>query len=202
MWGRSPARPRWVEEVVAIEAPWRAWIGVGILMVGAAGAGMWFGLDRPEPMPVTPIVERAQVGAEPITVHVAGAVQVPGLVEVASDGRVADAVAAAGGATRSADLTGLNLAAPVRDGEQIVVPTLDDRTGVAGGSAVDDGKVRVNLATPAGLEDLPGVGPVLAARIHAFREEHGPFASVEDLLDVPGIGEAKLAALRDAVLLP
>lgn len=127
----------------------------------------------------------------------------PGLVEVADGARVADAVAAAGGSTRDADLTGVNLAAQVRDGEQIVIPTMAAASATTGaGSLLADGRVRINSASPVELENLPGVGPVLAARIAGYRDEHGPFAAVEDLLDVPGIGEGKLATLRDSVALP
>lgn len=138
-----------------------------------------------------------------ITVHVAGAVRRPGLVELGAPSRVADAVAAAGGATTAADLTALNLAAPVRDGDQIVVPVRGDPAalGPLNGTAAA-GRIRINAATASQLEEIPGVGPVLAARIITHREEFGPFATVEDLLDVPGIGEAKLAAMRDSVQVP
>jgi competence protein ComEA len=94
----------------------------------------------------------------------------------------------------------VNLAAPLADGQQLSVPRVSadgEAAAVAG-----DGRVRLNLAGVEELETLPGVGPVLAERIVAYRQEHGPFAVVEDLLDVPGIGEGKLAALRDAVLVP
>jgi competence protein ComEA len=140
-----------------------------------------------------------------ITVHVAGAVRRPGLVRVRHQARVADAVAAAGGAAPQADLSGLNLAAPLGDGDQVVVPLRGDSgggTAGVGGRPNDDGRVRINTATEQELEQIPGVGPVLAGRIAAHREQYGPFAVVEDLLDVPGIGEAKLAALRDAVVVP
>jgi competence protein ComEA len=189
-------------EVVPIDASWRTWLGVGVLAAAVVGGWLWFGLDRPQPAPLVSQVAGEAATSGSITVHVAGAVETPGLVEVASQARVADAVAAAGGVTRSADLTGLNLAAPLRDGEQIVVPSLDQVAATASGGAVDDGKVRINQATPTELEQLPGVGPVLAGRIYAYREEHGPFATVDDLLDVPGIGEGKLAALRDVAVVP
>jgi competence protein ComEA len=130
-------------------------------------------------------------------VHVSGSVQRPGLVTVARGARVADVISAAGGALRSADLSRLNLAAAVRDAEHLHVPALEATAEPAagpGGAGVD-----LNAADVAGLEALPGVGPVLAARIVAHREDHGPFTTIEDLLDVPGIGEAKLAQLRDAV---
>jgi competence protein ComEA len=133
-------------------------------------------------------------------VHVSGAVLVPGMIEVPSGSRVADAVAAAGGALPDADLTMLNLAAPVGDGQHLVVPVAGAGNGAAGSSA--DDRVRINTAGVADLERLPGVGPVLAERIVRHREAYGPFGAVEDLLDVPGIGEAKLAALRESVRLP
>lgn len=134
-----------------------------------------------------------------VTVHVSGAVVVPGLVEVSLDARVADVVAAAGGALPGAQLSALNLAAPVADGQQLVVPL--ESVG-ATGAATAEGKVRVNTAASADLERLPGVGPVLAERIRQHRDTYGPFGSIEDLLDVPGIGEGKLAALRDSVQIP
>ncbi len=128
----------------------------------------------------------------------------PGLVELGIGARTADAIAAAGGVVPGADIGALNLAAPVRDGEQVRVPSAlpTSAAGGGGGNVPDDGLVHVNTADAAGLQALPGVGPVLAARIVAYREQHGPFSAVEDLLDVAGIGEARLAALRDAVAIP
>jgi competence protein ComEA len=168
-------------------------------MALAAGAGAWYARAAPEPPPVAVLSGRADAGT--VTVHVSGAVAVPGLVEVERGSRVADAVAAAGGALPAADLGAVNLAAPVADGQQLVVP--EAAAGGAGGHASGgDEKVRVNSAGAAELERLPGVGPVLAERIVAHREAYGPFAAVEDLLDVPGIGEAKLAAMREAVQIP
>jgi competence protein ComEA len=121
-------------------------------------------------------------------------------VEIVAGARVADAVAAAGGSTRAADLTLVNLAAELRDGEQIVIP--GPTSAIPGGVVTGEGSVRINLASVGELEQLPGVGPVLAGRIAAHRDEHGPFAVVEDLLDVSGIGEGKLETLRDSVALP
>src|SRR5690606_20272718 len=100
-----------------------------------------------------------------------------------------------------ASLDAVNLAQPVADGQQIVVPG-PDATAVAGSTPADDGLVHLNTATAADLETLPGVGPVLAERIVAHRDARGGFERVEDLLEVPGIGEAKLADLRDAVAVP
>jgi competence protein ComEA len=137
-----------------------------------------------------------------LTVHVSGAVAQPGLVNVPAGARIADAVSAAGGALPDADLRALNLAAPVRDGEQVAVPGQSESLA-DGGAAVDGaGRVRINVADAVELQALPGVGPVLAERIVSHRDEHGSFAAVEDLLDVSGIGEGKLASLRDSVVVP
>lgn len=148
-----------------------------------------------DPAPVAEVPDR-------VVVHVTGWVQRPGLVELSSGARVADALAAAGGALPGAELALLNLAAPLRDGDQVRVPPPGEATSVGPGTGGDDGLVDVNRATTSELERLPGVGPVLAERIVAYREEHGFFSSAEDLLDVPGIGEAKLAGLRDAIVVP
>ena len=179
-----------------------------LLAAVALGAALWFGRRPAQPVPVAAVsVTAVDEGAAPavgatITVHVAGAVVDPGLVEVAVEARVADVVVAAGGALPEAALDGLNLAAPVHDGEQVVVPHRGGPSAAAGGSSGDDGRVRVNVAGASELEALPGVGPVLAARIVEYRDANGPFATIEDLLDVPGIGEGTLAAMRDAVLVP
>lgn len=174
------------------------WFAAVLVLAVAAVAGVWYAGRSPAPPPLS--VDPGSGGGRAITVHVAGAVQSPGVVRVAAGARVGEAIAAAGGARADADLGRVNLAAPLADGQQLLVPTLSP--GGEGGAVGGDGRVRVNLAGVEELEALPGVGPVLAERIIAYREEHGPFAVVEDLLDVPGIGEGKLAALRDAVLVP
>jgi competence protein ComEA len=177
------------------------------LLLIAIIAGAFWGSRGPQPVPsvfAAPVTETAAPDTS-ITVHVAGFVLSPGLVELAQDARVADAVAAAGGLRPGADASAVNLAAPLRDGDQIVIPGVSDQAGparAAGSETEGDGRVRVNQATAAELETLPGVGPVLAQRILDFREEHGLYQTVEDLLDVPGIGEAKLASLRDHLIVP
>lgn len=170
------------------------------LAVGAAG---WYATRGGDPpgAPAVVAVESPERGM--IVVHVSGWVAVPGLVEIPEGGRVADAVAAAGGARPGAALDGMNLAAPVHDGEQVVVPgPADAATATTASGTAPDGRIRVNSATAAELDELPGVGPVLAERIVEHRDRNGPFATVEDLLDVPGIGERKLASLRDLVVVP
>ena len=145
----------------------------------------------------------------PVLVHVVGAVAMPGVVELPSGHRIADAIEAAGGPTGDADLAGLNLAAPLVDGSQILVGRVGDDPpagpmvtigpsgGVGGGSG---GPIDLNLATAVDLESLPGVGPATASNILGWREASGPFRTVDDLLSVPGIGPAKLDALRDLVV--
>ncbi len=175
----------------------------------AVGAGAWFGTRGGAELPPLaiadgPVVEMATTPGDELVVHVSGWVAVPGLVRVPDGSRVADVVAAAGGARTGAVLAGMNLAEPVRDGQQVVVPGPEAvaAAGAGAGGVTSDGRVRVNDAEAAELEDLPGVGPVLASRIVEHREHNGPFEAVEDLLDVPGIGERKLASLRDSIVVP
>ena len=174
-------------------------VGAAVLLV--VGAALWFGLPRSGVSEVSMAVrgEATTTAGFGLTVHVSGEVVDPGLVTVPDGSRVADAVAAAGGATRVADLGGLNLAATVADGDHLLVPAVGETDG--GGGSPGPG-IDLNRASASELEALPGVGPVLAERIVAFREEHGRFEMVEDLLEVPGIGEAKLASLREAVTSP
>ncbi|MFF2267505.1 ComEA family DNA-binding protein [Cellulosimicrobium cellulans] len=139
-----------------------------------------------------------------VVVHVVGQVVTPGLVTVAADARVADALEAAGGATAEADLAALNLARTVTDGEQIVVPRPGEVVPAAGSAppaagTTAGGAVDLNTADAAALDALPGIGPVLAERIVAWREENGPFTTVDELGEVSGIGPAVLADVRDLV---
>lgn len=126
-----------------------------------------------------------------VVVHVAGAVAFPGLYTLTGGGRVADAIAAAGGAAEDGDLDALNLARVVVDGEQVRVPLI-------GESPVANGLININIADAATLEGLPGVGPVLAARIAEYRDANGPFASVDALDAVSGVGPAVLEKMRAA----
>ncbi len=164
----------------------------------------WYRPQAPPPsIPPAPATMVSPVAATSavalITVHVSGAVSRPGLVSLVEGSRVADALAKAGGALAGGALSGINLAAPVADGMQIVVPWVSDgSTGSPRASGESsDLPVDLNRAGIERLTSLPGVGEVLASRIVAHRETHGPFSSMKDLLDVPGIGEGKLAGLRD-----
>lgn len=167
----------------------------------------------------------AAADSQEITVHVAGAVAAPGVVVLPSGSRVVDALEAAGGAAADADTDQLNLARLLVDGEQVRVPRVGEDAsqwaagagsttasgtgsggaGSAGGSpgssggGAATGLININTAGASELETLPGIGPATAQKIVDFRESNGPFSSVDDLLDVPGIGDAKLEAVRDLV---
>jgi competence protein ComEA len=138
-----------------------------------------------------------------LVVHVVGAVRRPGLYRLRDGSRIADVVHRAGGATRHADLSLVNLAAPVSDGSQVVVPRRAPPAapGAAPGEgpAAATGPVHLNTATVEQLDELPGVGPVTAQKIVDYREQHGAFSSVDDLDAIPGIGPARLEQLRDLV---
>ena len=138
-----------------------------------------------------------------IVVHVVGAVHRPGLYAVRDGARIADAVRRAGGTTEKADLEAINLAAPVEDGLQVVVPRRQPPMPAGGVAAPGDtpaaGPVHLNTASLEQLDTLPGVGPVTAQKILDWRETHGAFTSVDDLDAIPGIGPARLGQLRDLV---
>jgi competence protein ComEA len=141
-----------------------------------------------------------------LVVHVVGEVQRPGLYRLRDGARIADAVRRAGGARHSADLAALNLAAPLVDGVQVLVPSraatvpgaMSSGAGGAGGVA-GVAAVSLSSATVEELDELPGVGPITAQKIVDYRAEHGPFASVDDLDAVPGIGPTRIEQLRDLV---
>jgi len=174
-----------------------------VLLLAVAGSRIaGVGASR-GPAAVAPLsrIRSAPAGAQPpLVVHVVGAVRRAGLFRLRDGSRVADALARAGGPTRHADLAAVNLAAPLVDGEQVVVP----RRGPGGSAAVSvapgaGAKVSLGSATVEQLDELPGVGPVTAQKIVDWRSTHGPFRSVDDLDDVPGIGPARIEQLRDLV---
>jgi competence protein ComEA len=132
---------------------------------------------------------------------VVGAVARPGLYRLPHGARVADAVQHAGGLTGKADRTAVNLAAPLADGEQVLVAAKGAGAGgVSAGGAAGTAPVSLSSATPEQLDALPGVGPVTAQKIVAFRQQHGPFTSVEALDAIPGIGPARIADLKGLVV--
>jgi competence protein ComEA len=139
----------------------------------------------------------------PLLVHVSGAVRHPGLVALPAGSRVVDALAAAGGPTGAADQSGVNLAARVSDGQQVVLPARGvspTRGAAAASGASGPATVSLGSATLEQLETLPRIGPAMAARIIAYRDAHGGFSSVDELGEVGGIGPKTLAGLRDLVV--
>ncbi|MDQ1177993.1 helix-hairpin-helix domain-containing protein [Microbacterium sp. SORGH_AS_0421] len=169
-------------------------ICIGMLR-GATGA------EVIEPTASPSSSSRAIPAATGLYAHVAGAVREPGLYRLDAGDRVADAIARAGGFAEDAQRDGVNLARPVADGEQIVVPVVGAETAAPASGAGGDssGPLDLNTATRDQLDELPRVGPAMADRILAWREANGRFTSVDDLLSVPGIGEKMLAGLRDLV---
>lgn len=164
--------------------------------------------DPPPQSALEPAATDSVTSPTMLVVHVAGQVGRPGIVRLQSGDRVVDAVEAAGGATSEADLAAVNLARPVVDGEQVYVPLPGELppAPASGGSAAGSGGsgggsavVDLNTADASALDSLPGIGPVLAERIIAWRTEHGRFTSVDELGEVSGIGDRLLSQMRDRV---
>ncbi|WIE80472.1 ComEA family DNA-binding protein [Curtobacterium sp. MCSS17_016] len=196
----------------------------GVVVRGAPTAGAASGGPSPSAGASAGAAPSAP-GAGRVVVHVLGAVRRSGVVELPASSRVGDALERAGGATDDADLDRLNLARVLTDGERLYVPRVGQQevpealgpvadgaaagptagagAGSGGGAAGTGGEesavVDLNTADQAVLETLPGIGPGLAGRIIAWRDEHGRFTTVEDLLDVSGIGDVRFAELRDRV---
>jgi competence protein ComEA len=202
----------------ALTAP-RVLVGAGGAVVAAVLA-MWLLRTPPPPVDarlplasastvspssgstVLPLAPAAGASAAPgstIVVQAAGAVSAPGVYHMPAGSRVVDLVAVAGGATADAAPGALNLAAVLVDGARVQVPRVGESVPPTVVADAPAGPLDLNTATAAQLDQLPGVGPSLAAAIVRARERQGPFASVDGLLDVPGIGPAKLDALRDLV---
>jgi competence protein ComEA len=193
------------------------WLVAAVVMVLAGARLLGGGGAEAPPVrvdgPGAPAADRggqpqpAPGGGAVLYVHVAGAVRRPGLIRLASGARVATALERAGGPTRRADLTLVNLAARLQDGQQIVVPvagaagasSTGGAPGTAGTAAPPGAKIHLSTATPEQLDEVDGIGPTLAERITEYRDEHGGFRSVDELAEVEGIGEKRLATLREAL---
>ena len=183
----------------------RLGVGAAVVLVLLAlavtvGIGIWRGHQTPAEV-VAPIggASLEPTAAGELYVHIAGAVVSPGLYVLGSDARVIDAVSAAGGLAADAEPSAINLARPLADGEQLVVPREGEQSAATPEGGSVGGLVNVNTADAATLETLPGVGPALATRIISWREDEGPFTAVDDLLAVSGIGPRVLESLRDLV---
>jgi competence protein ComEA len=158
------------------------------------------------PLPLPPAAGAGVTGlpSSRVVVDVVGAVRRPGLYRLAHGSRIADALTRAGGATAKADLAQVNLAAPLADGEQIVVPRRGAGSSAPGASSAPASgpaaPVQLSTATLEQLDSLPGVGPVTAQKILDYRQEHGAFQSVDELDAVSGIGPKRLEQLRELVV--
>jgi competence protein ComEA len=212
-------RPEFATRLEALRSDRRVVSALLLCLAVAAGIAWWragSSASLPSVPPPTTIANgqatTTSAATQRLVVHVVGAVARPGVLELRSGARVVDAIKAAGGASADADLARLNLAAPVSDGERIAVPTVDGETpaldaGATSGPSSATGEpaagapVNVNTADVEQLDALPGVGPATAAAIVADREANGPFATVDDLSRVRGIGPAKLEQLRPLVAL-
>ncbi|MDP1877112.1 MAG: ComEA family DNA-binding protein [Actinomycetota bacterium] len=200
--GRSVRALAAIVVACAVVAAWWWWSGRPRTVVEPTATAV-AAIAVADSVDVTTTVAAMPLPADPsvhvdVVVHVAGLVSLPGLVRLPAGSRVADAIAAAGGVTKPRAADSVNLARVLVDGEQVVV-TLD---GPAAGAAVPAAAtpvVDLNRADQAALESLPGVGPVLAARVLAWRAANGSFRSVDELGEVAGIGQATLARLRPLV---
>jgi len=206
--GRN-GEPALVEESVGIREEPRfrvgTWDGRSIrplfVIVGAilvVVLGLWF-IGRPvEVAPVvtgvgSELILDSEASAAEVTVHVAGSVKNPGLYRLSGGARIADAITAAGGVNKKSAANSVNLAREVIDGEQIFVGE-----NLSGGTGKG---ISINSASVNELEDLPGVGPVIAARIVSYREANGPFTSIDALGEVSGIGDSIMSSVRDIATL-
>jgi len=187
-------------------------VGAGaVVVIAALVVGVLFSAIAPRGSTTTvdsslgdPLVESSgsaipEVEEAVLFVHILGEVEKPGLYEFQQGDRAVDAVAAAGGFTKKADQAGINLARELSDGEQIIVLKRGEKPAQPSGAGEAGAPINLNTADAAALETLPGIGPALSARILAWRDSNGSFASVEELGNVAGIGEKTLGALRDLV---
>jgi competence protein ComEA len=182
----------------------QALLAAALLLAALVLAGRYLsGAGASASTPAAGLVRERPAERPPVLVHVVGAVREPGLYKLRDGSRVADAVERAGGATPKADLSLVNLAAPVADGTQVVVPAQAPPaaapTGGGPPAQARAGPVHLNTATVEELDALPGVGPVTAQKIVDFRQANGAFTSVDELDAVPGIGPARLEELRKLV---
>ncbi len=186
----------------------RALAAVAAVVVVVAAVLAWRSRPTPQPVaPPAPAEPTVQSGPETIVVSIAGRVRRPGLVRLPAGARVADAIEAAGGIVPGTDLSFVNLARKVADGELILIGVAPP-AGVAAGGGPDasgrapggeGGRVNLNTATLAQLDTLPGIGPTLAQRIVEYRDQHGGFRSVAELRQ-DGIGDARFGELKDLVV--
>jgi competence protein ComEA len=199
------------------EIPPRQLVVCGLALVAVLLVGGWYlardgrGAGPSMPAPAIRVQSDGGSGGEGgsnVVVHVAGAVRDPGVYRLRAGARVDDAVGRAGGATSKADLSQVNLAAKVEDGRQVLVPERvragqiaagGGPTGATATAAAPGVPLNLNTATLEQLDQLDGIGPVTAQKIIDYRDEHDGFSRVDELGEVPGIGDVRLASLREQV---
>ncbi|WP_379883057.1 helix-hairpin-helix domain-containing protein [Laceyella putida] len=208
-WGWTP-REKWLALALG-----------GVLLVG--GTVWLFGQeDRPEEAgwmeyqaqanapsektPATEVDKQPEIDKQEVIIDVKGAVHKPGIYHFAGEARVYEALKRAGGAREEADLSKVNLAEPLRDGMVLYIPKQGEEPasfpgGGVAASETSGGKINVNTATAEELDQLNGIGPSKAEAIVRYREEHGPFRSVEEIAQVPGIGEKTVEKFREQIVL-
>ena len=184
-------------------------IGLIVIALVAAVASVFAIFRAFDDRSAPPILIEDAAAMRPVVVDVRGAVVAAGVFELPPGARIQDALAAAGGLAADADLSTVNLARRLRDGEVVVIAALQETRGSPEPPSrpIDDGRIdedspariNINVAAAAELEELPGIGETLAARIIAFREENGPYRSVDDLIHVEGISARTIEELRDLV---
>jgi competence protein ComEA len=193
-----------VDLLASLTPSQRRGLAIALVLAGVLVLGVPRLMHHGTPRAATPplrVARPAHAAAPQLVVDVAGAVRRPGLHRLPSGARVDDALTAAGGATARADLAAVNLAAPLADGEQVVVPVRGSG-GAGAGAGAANAPVDLNSATAEQLDALPGIGPATAAKIVSYRQQHGAFHSLAELDGVPGIGAAKIAQLKGLVVPP
>jgi len=195
---------------IPFSVPQRRLAAVALVCLAAAffflhqhhGSAVGVATVRVAPIRPAPAPPGSTAPHDALVVDVVGAVARPGLYRLPHGARVADAVEHAGGLTRKADRAAVNLAAPLADGEQVLVSAKGAVAAGAspGGASATPAPVSLSTATAEQLDALPGVGPVTAQKIVAYREQHGPYTSVEALDAIPGIGPARIADLKGLVV--
>lgn len=186
---------------------YRGWLFLALIVLVLAGVAL-VQLRRPDPPALILPTPAPSPSAEPTAtprpfrVYVSGAVQHPDVYSLPPDSIVKNALVAAGGATADADLDRINLAMSLADGQQIYVPHKGEEqlpVEPSGNPPAASGKININTATPAELETLPGIGPALSQRIADYRQLHGAFAQIEDIMQVSGIGEATFSRIQELI---
>ncbi|MCJ7667428.1 MAG: helix-hairpin-helix domain-containing protein [Anaerolineae bacterium] len=201
MMGDTREAPNWLERY----GTYISLLLLSFIILG--GAIFYLRWPRPSPIEIIEPTPSSVSTSGEVGVYVVGAVMNPGVYFLPQGSRVADALEVAGGPTEEADLVRVNLAKRVYDEERIYVPRLGEENpplppSSGSSSSQAGGKININTATAAELESLPGIGPVLAQRIVDYRKANGPFATIEDIKNVSGIGEGIFEEIKELIFVP